>query len=275
MTTTDPVTEHDARCPEITEPQLAPDPDRCTCRDQDGKTPRRPGPSWADGPMCGFDLETTAADPFEARIVTASIVRVRPGVGATTLNWLSDVDGQEIPAEAANVHGISTEKARAEGRPHADVVAEIGQTLALEWAAGIPVVIFNASYDLTVQAEEHKRLGIPFAVGGPVIDPLVLDRGLDRFRKGKRTLGVACSHYGVDLSEADAHSSDADSLAACRVAWKIARRYPVVGEMSLDALMKWQAEKHRAWANGFGAYLRKNGKTDDVSRAWPMREDAA
>ena len=99
MTTTDPVTEHDARCPEMAEPQLAPDPDRCTCRDAEGKTPREPATSWSTGPMCAFDLETTGQDPLTARIVTATVIRIRPNTPTplNPTNWLSDVDGVRSP----------------------------------------------------------------------------------------------------------------------------------------------------------------------------------
>lgn len=263
----EPRLDHDARCPVWRGADVL---TGCTCRDDQGKTPR---PSWADGPMCGWDLETSGPDPLTARIVTATTVRIRPGIDKHVTNWLSDVDGVEIPEGAAAVHGITTEKARAEGRPWAEVVEEVRLALELEWAAGIPVVGHNVSYDLTVLAAECGRadMAFPFRVTGPVIDTIVLDRGADRYRKGKRTLTAAAQVYGIELSEEDAHASDADALAACRIAWKIARRYPDIGQMPLDELQSWQAEKHRTWAEGFGAYLRKQGKDDDVSRDWPMR----
>lgn len=269
-----PVLEHDARCPEITEPGLYADPTRCNCRNEQGRTPRDGVvASWAEGPLCAWDLETTGPDPDTARIVTATVVRIRPGQDKHVTDWLSDVDGDDIPEGAAAVHGVTTEKARAEGRPHAEVVDEIALALQLEWAAGVPVVGHNLSYDLTVLARECERLGAAhrFEVGGPVIDTIVLDRGVDKYRKGKRTLTVTAEHYGIELSEEDAHSSAADALASARIAWKIARRYPAIGTMPLTELHTWQAEKHLAWAESFGKFLRISGKEDDVSREWPMR----
>lgn len=261
----EPRLDHDARCPIWNGADVH---TGCTCRDQDGHMPR----GWADGPLCAFDLETTAADPLEARIVTATVVRIRPGQDKVVTDWLSDVDGVEIPDGAAAVHGVTTERARAEGRPHREVLGEIVTALALEWAAGIPVIGHNVSYDFTVVAQECLRAGLdPFTVAGPVVDTIVLDRGVDRYRKGKRTLTAAAQVYGIELSEEDAHSSAADALASARIAWKIARRYPDVGSMPLHELQGWQADKHRTWADSFGAYLTKQGKTDDVSREWPMR----
>lgn len=263
----EPRLDHDARCPIWNGADVH---TGCTCRDDDGHTPRT---SWADGPMCGWDLETTGPDPLTARIVTATVVRIRPGQDKHVTDWLSDVDGDEIPDGAAAVHGVTTERARAEGRPHAEVVDEIALALQLEWAAGIPIVGHNLSYDLTVLARECERLGMAhrFEIGGPVIDTIVLDRAVDKYRKGKRTLTATAEVYGIALSDEDAHTSSADALAAPRIAWKIARRYPQVGTMPLAELHEYQARKHFEWAEGFGKFLRISGKTDDVSREWPMR----
>lgn len=274
MSTTEPRVDHDLRCPELASPGTYADPDRCTCRDAEGKTPRQ-SVSWTDGALAPFDLESTGKDPLTARIVTATVIRVRPGQGTEVTNWLTDVDGEEIPEEAAAVHGISTEHARTHGRPQREVVQEIRAAIELAWSLNIPVVGMNLAYDLTLLAAECDRLGLaPFVVTGPVVDALVLDRGVDRYRRGSRKLVDLAAHYGVPLSEEDAHSADADALASARVAFKIGRRYPEIGSMSLRDLHEWQRKQHRVWADGFGAYLTKQGKQDDVSRDWPMRTGA-
>lgn len=268
MTTVDePRLEHHGQCTSWKTNQV----DDCDCRDAQGKSVRPPE-SWADRSLLAFDLETTSANPLEARVVTATVVDIRPRKKPIVTNWLSDVDGEEIPAGAAEIHGITTEHAREHGRPLAEVVSEVRGALEFAWKYRLPVVGHNISYDLTVMARECERLGLPeFHVTGHVIDSIVLDRGVDRFRRGKRTLTAACAVYGVTLTEEDAHSSDADALASARVAWKIAKKYPEVGELPLDELMEWQRNAHRTWAEGFGAYLVKQGKADDVSRDWPMR----
>lgn len=228
--------------------------------------------TWADGPMLGFDLETTGKDPFTARIVTASVVSV--GVpNPRGLNWLTDVGGEVIPDEAAAIHGVTTEHARTHGRPLREVVSELRAWIEGAWSRMIPVVGHNIAYDLTVLAAEIARFGgEPLTVRGPVIDTLVLDRALNRRRgKGAHTLTSACRVYGVELSEEDAHSAYADALAALRVAWKIARRYPQVGCMSLRDLYVWQKRAHREHADEWGAYLISIGRVDEEPREWPIR----
>lgn len=250
------------------------DVEKCDCRDEQGKSLREPE-SWADRSLQAFDLETTSADPMTARIVSATVIDIRPRKKPIVTNWLTDVGGEEIPEAAAEIHGITTEHARAHGKPLAEVVLQVRSALEFSWQYGVPVLGHNISYDLTVLARECERLGMePFTVTGHVIDSIVLDRAVNRrYGKGAHTLSAACKAYGITLD--NAHSSDADALAAARVAWKIAKQYRAVGQMPLDELMTWQADRHRAWADDLGAYFTRVGKRDDVQREWPMRGGAA
>lgn len=209
---------------------------------------------WADGPLLGFDLETTSPLPDEARIVTASVVAVRDDIAVST-DWLAD-PGVEIPTEASEIHGVTTEHAREHGSPVDEITAEVAFRITEAWDNGWPVVIYNASYDLTVLHHELIRHCGSQGIGeiGPVIDPLVIDKRVDRYRKGKRTLTAACGHYGIELT--DAHTSGADALATLRVAWKLAKRYPKVGAMPLAKLLTAQAEWYRDQQLSFAHYLR-------------------
>lgn len=221
--------------------------------------------------MVAFDLETTGPDPKQARIVTACVA-VIDGSGAEAPSfrtWLVD-PGTEIPAEAAAIHGITTEKARADGQPAADAVPDIA--LALFRAAGpdVPVVAYNASYDLTVLDRELSRNGAAVRPSGDlaVIDPYVLDKHLDRYRRGSRKLTAACAHYGVRLD--GAHDASFDAVAAARVAWRIARTFPAVAAMTLAELHELQVKARAEQAASLEDYLRRQGKPDRVDRCWPV-----
>lgn len=230
---------------------------------------------WTDGTLCSFDLETTGVDPETARIVTASVVIIRPGENPEVQEWVAD-PGVEIPEEAAKIHGITTERARMIGLPARDVVGFVADSIDQHWGHTTPLIVYNASYDVTVLDREVRR---HYGHGwyGPklsIVDPLVLDRALDRYRKGKRTLTAVSAHYGVPISDEDAHGSTADALCAARVAWKIGKRFP--SETSdLVKLQEFQRRNHEAWAVHLGEYLRKQGKPDDVGRDWPYRPYAA
>lgn len=224
--------------------------------------------AWHSGPFLAFDVETTGTDTEHDRIVTATTVWI-DGADLDTTSWLLD-PGVEIPEAASAVHGITTEQVRNFGRPTGECVQEI---VAVLWNAveqGVPVLAFNACFDLTILDREARRTGAPSVVPPRVLDPFVIDKQVDRYRKGKRTLTAQCEHYGVRID--GAHDATADALAAARVMWRIARRYPEVGSLSLDELhaaqQQWAAEQ----AASFRAYLTKQGRTEDLPHGeWPMR----
>ncbi len=227
--------------------------------------------NWHHGRMAAFDIESTGVDPQHDRIVTATVSVVGGGLPTETTSWLAD-PGVEIPEGAARVHGITTEHARAHGRPADAVVREIVDKLAAEVQQGVPVVAFNARYDLTMLDREARRHGIiPLEARGEVlvIDPLIIDKELWKFRKGKRTLTEVCKVYGVALSEDDAHAADADAIAAARVAWRMGEKFEEL-QVGLKELhgsqILWAAEQ----AASLEAYFRSQGKDASCEREWPV-----
>lgn len=220
-----------------------------------------------------FDLETTGVDVESDRIVTA-YVGLLDGTGEVVhaQSWLAD-PGVEIPAAATAVHGVSTERARSEGSPAAQVVAEIVDALRTILSGGIPVVAYNACYDLSLLKHEALRHGVvPLDAPYPVIDPFVLDKSLDRFRRGKRTLDRVAAHYAVALE--DAHEASADAIAAGRVALAIAERYADTLPETLDDLHTQQVAWARSQAESLTEYFIKIGRLDPtqvLDGSWPVR----
>ncbi len=218
-----------------------------------------------------FDLETTGVDVTADRIVTAHVgVIDRHGREIASRDWLAD-PGIPIPDGAAAVHGISTAHAREHGRPAREVVAEVTEALAMLFAQGLPIVAYNASYDFSLLAHEARRHGLPeLHAPQPVIDPLVIDKAHDRYRRGKRTLSVVAEHYEVVLDAA--HEASADAVAAGRVALALARQFE---------LPETAAELHTqqiGWARHQAAslteYFIKVGRLDPeetIDGSWPLR----
>ena len=269
--------------------------------------------AWWTGSAVPFDLESDGRDPEDARIIQWFVGHVQP---TAVMGWSEIVKPERpIPDEAIAVHGISTERATAEGEERAVSIAALARRLAEVTSGGVPVIAHNAPYDATLLDREMRRLGIgSLGVNGGrvvvridgqqvgafhVIDTLTLDKHVDPFRKGKRQLPVVAEHYGVPI-RGDAHTADADALAAGRVAWAIAkrcalpfndlrklyadRRYPAemagnfraLGELSLAELHERQVEWAAEQAAGLAEWARNNpGKTDidpdTVSGAWPLR----
>jgi len=124
-------------------------------------------------------------------------------------------------------------------------------------AEGVPVVAFNAGFDLVLLDAELARHGLrtlPERLGRPVpavVDPLVLDRALVPLRRGGRTLGALCSAYGVldpeDLEAAGLHAADVDVVATLDLLAAMVAAYPQLAAMDLTTLHAYQVDQHRAW----------------------------
>ncbi|MBW8794634.1 MAG: 3'-5' exonuclease [Streptomyces sp.] len=232
---------------------------------------------WHQELLIGFDLETTGTDPREARIVTGAVIEVRAGQELGRREWLAD-PGVEIPADAVAVHGISNERAAAEGSPADQVADALADVLTGYWKTGVPVVAYNATFDLTLLSAELRRHGLPSLsdrLGGldpaPVVDPYTIDRWVDRYRRGKRNLEAVCAEYGITL--AAAHNASADALAAARLAGAIAERHPKIAALGPAELHRRQVEWYAEWAADFQQFLRRKGEADAVvDGAWPLRE---
>lgn len=104
---------------------------------------------------------------------------------------------------------------------------------------------------------------------GIVIDPLVLDKFVDPFRRGSRKLEAVCPHYGVRLDQA--HDAAADAIGAARVAWRIARKYPAIASKPLAELHELQVKAKAEQAASFQEHLRRKGSDEVIDGSWPLK----
>ncbi|MGW0791139.1 exonuclease domain-containing protein [Streptomyces sp. NPDC002911] len=231
--------------------------------------------SWNSGPLLAFDLETTGTDVETDRIVTAAVVRLEAdGSVSEERTWLLN-PGVAIPEQASAIHGISTERAREHGVPAASAIEEIARAVAGGLRSGTPLVVMNARYDLSLLDRECRRYGVDSVselLGGtpsPVIDPLVIDKHVDKYRKGKRALHALCAQYGVSLD--DAHDARADAVAAARVVRRLGEKHQSVGVMPLEDLHGLQVQAAAEQSLSLQAYLRRTADPAAVVEpAWPL-----
>lgn len=145
---------------------------------------------WYEGPLAAFDTETTGVDVEEDRIVSAAlVVQDRADGPVRVTRWLVN-PGVPVPPGATEIHGLTDDHLQRNGRWPAPAVEEMARALAEQCAAGRPLVVMNAPFDLTLLDRELKRhrassLGA-YLEASPlcVLDPRVLDKHLDRYRKG-------------------------------------------------------------------------------------------
>jgi DNA polymerase III epsilon subunit-like protein len=201
--------------------------------------------AWHEKQLCVLDLETTAAEPDEARLVTAAVGYVGGGKPTDIVTLIAAPEGFDIPDEAAAIHGWTTERAREEGRPLGEVLDIVLGYLDHRPEGGA-VVAYNAPYDLTVLDREARRLGVPgLEAERPlrVVCPLLLDRHLGKYRPGSRKLHATCQLYGVTLDAP--HKAHSDALNAGRLAWKLGK-YGEVRRRVRDADEQLELEGLRA-----------------------------
>jgi len=204
--------------------------------------------AWTSGEVWAFDLETTGVDRFNDLPVSYSFVSVVDGIVRTSWSGLID-PGRPIPAEATDVHGISTERAKAEGMPLNLAITLLADAVVATGARGVPLSGMKLDYDLTLldtQARAFGGLGLAErGWNGPVLDAVVLDRHFDPERRGHRTLVDLCDQYGIQIVRA--HDATADAIASVEVLFAMAERFRELQESDLYELHRSQIAWHREW----------------------------
>ena len=228
---------------------------------------------YLDKRRCGWDTETTSKNPLEARIVTAALVGRGGNAPDRVQTWLIN-PGVPIPPETTAIHGVDDAKAQAEGQDPKTALEEIAETMARAIRYGMPLVAYNTAYDWSVLHYELLRHGLPTMaerLGGQpysLIDPLVLDKQADRYRKGSRKLKAVASFYGVELT--DWHTAEADAVAALGIADAIHQRHPRLGTYDPQRLFlaqqAWREEQQRSLQE----YLRKTDPAAYCAPEWPL-----
>jgi DNA polymerase III subunit epsilon len=155
-----------------------------------------------------LDTETTGLDPLRGdRLVEIGCIEIlnRMPTGQTFHRHLNPE--RDVPAEAFAVHGLSSEFL-ADKPLFAEVVDEF-----LEFIADAPLVIHNASFDVSFINAELDRMKMPPIGRDRLIDTLLLAR---RKHPGvSNRLDDLCSRYAIDNSRRTKHGAllDAELLA--------------------------------------------------------------
>ena len=226
--------------------------------------------AWHNRRLLGFDLETTGIDTNRDLPVQVALVWAEPDELVRADRWLVD-PGCVIPDEAIAIHGITTERARSEGRSLGETAVRIHNAFRRAARAGVPVVAMNASFDVTIAEGLFAAFGLPALAWHTLLDPLVMDRHVDPLREGKRRLDALCEHYRVRLDQA--HDAGSDAEAAVGLARRIGRRFEECGDLTAEELTILQAIWHEEWATEHDTSCRDQGLPglDADEFSWPCR----
>lgn len=219
--------------------------------------------------VAAIDTETTGVDVFHDRVVEWSFIRANDETITNMIN-----PGVPIPTAAAEVHGITTEIARDEGVSPHDSLTVLARYLDDCVHHAIPVVVYNAAYDLSLLEREFARHDIarPALDWLMVIDPLILDGHLDKYRSGRRTLLATAAHYRVPFDPVTAHGAAADAQAALGVAHAIIAKFPALLALTSQQLNGLQRAAADERAESLERYWTKHGiDYDPIDGRWPIR----
>ena len=155
---------------------------------------------WADT-LGVFDLETTGIDVDTDRIVTAHVGVL--GAGGEVLerrDWLADPGRRDPRPRASLIHGVTHRARAARGRAGRRAPSPRSSTRSRHCCD-------RRHPDRRVQRRlrllaprargRAATASLPCPIPAPVIDPLVIDKAFDRYRRGKRTLTAVAAHYAV------------------------------------------------------------------------------
>ena len=155
-----------------------------------------------------LDTETTGLDPLRGdRLVEIGCVEIfnRMPTGQTFHRHINPQ--RDMPAEAFAVHGLSTEFLTTK-----PLFAEVADEF-LEFIGEAPLVIHNASFDISFINAELERIQRPVIARERLVDTLLLAR---RKHPGvSNRLDDLCSRYSIDNSRRTRHGAllDAELLA--------------------------------------------------------------
>lgn len=151
-----------------------------------------------------LDTETTGLDPLRGdRLVEIGCVEIfnRMPTGQTYHVYINPE--RDMPMEAFNVHGLSAEFLSTKPL-FTEVVDEF-----LEFIGDAPLVIHNASFDISFINAELDRIKRPAISRDRLVDTLLLAR---RKHPGvSNRLDDLCSRYSIDNSRRTKHGALLDS----------------------------------------------------------------
>lgn len=222
--------------------------------------------------ILALDIETTGLNWQSDRIVEVAAILIDGGEVIGGAHHIIN-PGEPIPTAASDIHGITTERAVAEGKDPAEALGAVATAWDLALKSGTTVVAYNAKFDIPFLLAEFARHGINVTGLPNIFDPLVVDKHIDRYRRGSRKLVDVAKVYGVTLAEDDAHSALADATAAGLLAEKLlAQLTHKPGTGLFLAQMRWAEQQRQSFVD----YRRQQGDLAfDIPAGWPIPSGVA
>jgi DNA polymerase III subunit epsilon len=209
-----------------------------------------------------LDTETTGLDPIRGdRLVEVGCIELfnRMPTGQTFHRYMNPE--RDMPAEAFAVHGLSTEFLASKPL-FSEVVEEF-----LAFIGDAPLVIHNASFDISFINAELDRIKRPVILRERLVDTLLLAR---RKHPGvSNRLDDLCSRYAIDNSRRTKHGAllDAELLAEVYIDLIGARQSQLILAAARNSACRARERRRPPRASGLCRLL---GRQADLER-FPAR----
>lgn len=215
--------------------------------------------------IVAFDTETTGLDPDEDEIVTASIVK-QVGKEYESTDWLL-VTKKESSEEAFDKHSIDRNTQLEEGEDYASSI----QDIAKELLEADLVITANGAFDMTMLQKSLDRYvsGHSFDLSKvKMVDVQVIDKYIDKYRKGSRKLEDLAKHYGVGQSD-KYHDASYDAFITYKVFIKQVPEIKDFG-ISIDNLHVICEREYNYQKKNLASYFKRVNKTAKVAQGYPV-----
>ncbi len=156
-----------------------------------------------------LDTETTGLDPRSGhKIIEIAAIEMIDKIKTGKVFHSYVNPRREVPREAFNIHGISTEFLK--DKPVFDRVADE----FLEFIKDAKLVIHNAAFDIKFLNYELQLLGKPI-LSNKIADSLLIAR--TKFPGSPASLDALCKRFNLDLSKRTKHGALLDTELLCDV----------------------------------------------------------
>ena len=157
-----------------------------------------------------LDTETTGLDPASGdRVVEIGCMELINHMPTDQTFHCYINPERDMPEEAFNVHGLSTEFLVGHG-VFADVADEF-----LTFIDDSPLVIHNARFDIGFLNAEFERLGRPIISMDRTVDTVSMARR--KFPGAQANLDALCRRFQIDLSDRSLHGALKDARLLAQV----------------------------------------------------------
>jgi DNA polymerase-3 subunit epsilon len=149
----------------------------------------------------------------------------------------------------------------------------IADEIASAQNVGIPLVVFNAGFDIPLLESELQRYSLPSlssrisADSINVLDPMILDIVMNPYRKGRRNLDTLITVYKIG-SSGSLHSAEVDSVYTLKVLDSILSENPILLNKTNSEINSLQRTGYENWAKGLNEYRLRIGKVPSMSTKW-------